>query len=127
MAVSFGEELTRSTAISNFMVVKGRSSYNAILGCPTFVAMKAVTSIYHLCRKFSTPCDVRVVRGNQYEAWMCYTMSVRSVPVDQKIKRTVGDAGLVEDETGLVEDETLTIGVPEAPYELDPDCRSNSN
>ena len=32
-------ELAVSTTISNFMVVKGRSSYNAILGRPTLVAM----------------------------------------------------------------------------------------
>ena len=57
LAVSFGEEPTRSTAVSNFMVVKSRSSYNAILGRPTLVAMRAVTSIYHLCLKFPTPSE----------------------------------------------------------------------
>ena len=113
MAVSFGEELTRSTAMSNFMVVKGRSSYNAILGRPTLVAMKAVTSIYHLCLKFPTPRGVRVVRGNQYEARMCYTTSVRSGPADPRRKRAAGDAGLAEGET-------LTIEVSEARCKLDP-------
>ena len=64
LAVSFGEEPTRSTVVLNFMVVKGRSSYNAILGRPTLVAMRAVTSIYHLCLKFPTPGGVGVIRGN---------------------------------------------------------------
>ena len=71
LAVSFGEEPMKSTTISNFMVVKGRSSYNVILGRPTLVAMRAVTSIYHLCLKFPTPGGVGVIRGNQYEARMC--------------------------------------------------------
>ena len=45
-AVSFGEEPKRSTTMSNFMVVKGRSFYNIIIGRPTLVAINAVTSIY---------------------------------------------------------------------------------
>ena len=66
--------------MSNFMVVKGESSYNAIFGRPTLMAMKAVISIYHLRLKFSTLRGVGVIRGNQYEARMCYTVSVRSAP-----------------------------------------------
>ena len=54
LAVSFGEEPKKSTAMSNFMVVKGGSSYNDILGRPTLMAMKTVTSIYHLCLKSHT-------------------------------------------------------------------------
>ena len=98
--------------MSNFMVVKGGSSYNAILGRPTLVAMRAVTSIYHLCLKFPTPRGVGVVRGNQYEARMCYTTSIKSAPTDLKGKRTAGKAGLAE--------EAFTIRVPNVGYELDP-------
>ena len=112
LAVSFGEEPTRSTAVSNFMVVKGRSFYNAILGRPTLVAMRSVTSIYHVCLKFPTPGGVGVIRGNQYEAWMCYTTSVRSAPAEPKVKRTAEEAALSE--------ATLTIGVFEGRSELDP-------
>ena len=93
--------------MSTFMVVQSRSSYNAILGHPTVVAMKAVASIYHLCLKFPTPPGVRVVRENQYEARMCYTTIVKSAPADPNGKRTA-------EEAGLMEGETLTIGVPEA-------------
>ena len=78
------------------MVIKGRSSYNAILGRPTLVAMKAVTSIYHLCLKFPTPGGVGVIWGNQYEARMCYTTSVRSAPTEPKGKRTAEEAALGE-------------------------------
>ena len=94
------------------MVVKGRSSYNAILGRPTLVAMKAITSIYHLCLKFPTPGGVGVLRGNQYEARMCYTTSVKSAPADPKRKRTAEEDALGE--------ATLTIGVSETRCELDP-------
>ena len=112
MAVSFGEKPKRSTSMSNFMVIKGRSSYNAIIERPTLVAMRAVTSIYHLCLKFPTPRGVRVIRENQYEAHMCYTTSIRSVLADPKGKQTVGEVGLVE--------EAFTIRVLEIRYELDP-------
>ena len=91
LAVLFGEEPTRSTVLSNFMVVKGRYSYNVIVGRPTLVAMKEVTSIYHIC----------------------YTTSVRSAPTDSSGKRTAEKAGLIEGET-------LTIWVPKARCELDP-------
>ena len=113
LAVSFGEEPKRSTAISNFMEFKCRSSYNAIIGRPTLVAMKEVTSTYHLCLKFPTLCSITFVRENQYEARMCYTTSVRSAPVDSKGKRTTGGVDLAGDEAFIIE-------VPEIQYELDP-------
>ena len=113
LAVSFGEESMRTTTMSNFMMVKGRSYYNAIIGRPTFVAMKAVTSIYHICLKFPTPRGVRVMRGNQYETRMYYTTSVRSDPTDSKGKRIAGEAELSREET-------FTIGVAEIQYKLDP-------
>ena len=74
--------------------------------------MRAVTSIYHLCLKFPTPGGVGVIRGNQYEARMCYTTSVRSAPAEPKGKRTAEEAALGE--------ATLTIGVSEGRSELDP-------
>ena len=98
--------------MSNFMVVKGGFSYNAIFGHPTLVAMGAVTSIYHLFLKFPIPRGIEVVRRNQYEARMCYTTSIRSASADSKGKRTTGEAGLAE--------EAFPIGVPDVWYELDP-------
>ena len=111
--MSFGEELKRTTTMSNFMMVKGRSSCNAILGRPTLVALKAVTSIYQLCMKFPTLCGIGVIRGNQYEARMCYTMSVKSAPANPKGERTVGEAELAGEEA-------FTVGVPNIQYKLDP-------
>ena len=119
LALSIGEEPRRSTAMLNFMVVKDRSSYNTIIGRPTLVALKTVTSIYHQCLKFPTPRGDRVIRGNQYKAQMCYATSIRSAPADSKGKRTAGEAGLAE--------EAFTIGVPQVRSELDLDYRPNSN
>ena len=67
------------------------------------MAMMEVTSIYHLCLKFSTPRGVRVVQGNQYEARICYTTSIRSAPADSKGKRTAGEVELAEDEAYSIE------------------------
>ena len=94
------------------MVVKGGSSYNIILGRPTLVAMRAVTSIYQLFLKFPTPRGVGVIWGNQYEARIYCTTNIRSAPTDSKGKQIAGEAGLAE--------EAFTIGVPEVRYELDP-------
>ena len=57
------ESIELAVSISNFMVVKGRSSYNVIVGRPTLVAMMAVTSIYHICLKFPIPYGVGVDGG----------------------------------------------------------------
>ena len=76
------------------------------------MALRAVTSIYYLYLNFPTPRGVRVIRGNQYEARMCYTTSVRSAPAEPKVKRTAEEAALNE--------ATLTIGVFEGRSELDP-------
>ena len=62
LAMLFREEPKKSIATSNFMVVKGGSSY--IIGHPTLVTMKTVTSIYYLCVKFPTPRGVGVFWEN---------------------------------------------------------------
>ena len=51
--------------------------------------------------------------GIEYEARMCYTMSIRSALADSKGKRKAGDVEMAEEQA-------YTIGVPEIPYELDP-------
>ena len=66
----------------------------------------------HLCLKFPTLGGVGVIRGNQYEARMCYTTSIRTAPADPKGKRTAEEAALGE--------ATLTIGMSEGRGELDP-------
>ena len=53
-----------------------------------------------------------MIRGNQYEARMCYTTSIRMAPADPKGKRTADEAALGE--------ATLTIGMSEGRSELDP-------
>ena len=70
------------------MVIEGKSLYNAIIGHLTLVVIMAVTSIYHLCMKFPIPRGVGVIRGQQYEVRMCYTVIIEEAPANSKGKRT---------------------------------------
>ncbi|XP_041001626.1 uncharacterized protein LOC121247324 [Juglans microcarpa x Juglans regia] len=63
--------------MSDFLVVKARSSYNAIQGCPTLNSLRAVTSTYHLKMKFPTDSGVDEVRGEQVLARECYDRELR--------------------------------------------------
>lgn len=51
------------TTMIDFLVVKTHSSYNAIIGCPTLNALKAITSTYHQKMKFSTKTSIGEVCG----------------------------------------------------------------
>ena len=55
-----------------FLVVDCSSTYNAIIGRPTFNLWKAVTSTYHLMIKFPTEYGVGELRGDQVTARECY-------------------------------------------------------
>ena len=48
------------------------SAYNAILGQPTLILWKAVTSTYHLMIKFPTDYGVGELCGNQMAVRECY-------------------------------------------------------
>ena len=48
------------------------SAYNVILGQPTLISWKAVTSTYHLMIKFPTDYEVGELRGSQVVAQECY-------------------------------------------------------
>ena len=55
-----------------FLMVDCSSTYNAILGRPTFNSWKAVTSTYHLMIKFPMDYGVGELRGNQVAVRECY-------------------------------------------------------
>ena len=55
-----------------FLMVDCSSTYNAILGRPTFNSWKAVTSTYHLMIKFLMDYGVGELRGNQVAVRECY-------------------------------------------------------
>ena len=77
LPVTVGEDPCKASAMATFMVVRGSSSYNAIIGRPTLVRWKAIVSAYHMCMKFPTPHGVGTVRGNQERARTCYNASLR--------------------------------------------------
>lgn len=51
------------TTMTNLLVVKTRSSYNANIERPTLNTLKAITSMYHLKMKFPTEVGVGEVCG----------------------------------------------------------------
>lgn len=62
LPISVGTDLYVATVMTEFLVVRTRSAYNAIIGRPTLNALKAITSSYHLKIKFPTG-EVRGPRG----------------------------------------------------------------
>lgn len=59
LPITMGVRTHASMAITNFVVVKAHSSYNAIVGYPTLSKMRSVTLIYHLKIRFSIDAFVR--------------------------------------------------------------------
>uniref|UniRef100_A0A803PCT4 Uncharacterized protein n=1 Tax=Cannabis sativa TaxID=3483 RepID=A0A803PCT4_CANSA len=62
-----------------FVVVDYPTTYNAILGHPVLVDFGAVTSIRHLCMKFSCDNECVGVRGDQKSVRICYNVSIQIV------------------------------------------------
>ncbi|KAI0492416.1 hypothetical protein KFK09_026687 [Dendrobium nobile] len=62
----------------HFIVVKSESAYNAIFGRPLQIIFGAIASISHLKLKFSTPSGIRIVRGDQQVAQLCYLRQAQS-------------------------------------------------
>ncbi|GMN68339.1 hypothetical protein TIFTF001_037400 [Ficus carica] len=60
------------TTMSSFLVIKGKSPYNTVIGRPTLKALKVVTLIYHQTMKFPTARGTEQVKGNQYESRTTY-------------------------------------------------------
>ncbi|PON33959.1 hypothetical protein PanWU01x14_348440 [Parasponia andersonii] len=68
--------------MTQFLVVDCPSAFNVVLGRPTLRELRAVTSIYHLTMKFPTQYGVGEVRGNQYDARICYNNSLKLAAKD---------------------------------------------
>ncbi|KAL2487247.1 Uncharacterized protein Adt_32003 [Abeliophyllum distichum] len=77
LAVTMGEEPLAAHTFMEFLVVDRRSAYHGVLGRPALKELWAVTSIHHLCMKFSTEGGIATVRGNQPEARKCYRNALR--------------------------------------------------
>ena len=77
LPLTVGEKPNRATVCVDFVVIKRQSPFNAIMGRPTLMALKAIMSMHHLALKFPTESGVGIVRGSQYEARNCYLESTR--------------------------------------------------
>ena len=69
--MTFNDYPQQITKDVTFLVIDCSSTYNAIVGRPTFNLWKAVTSTYHLMIKFPTKYGVGKVRGDQVAAHEC--------------------------------------------------------
>ncbi|XP_024018686.1 uncharacterized protein LOC112090799 [Morus notabilis] len=77
LPITAGKKPRQATIMANFMVIKGCSQYNAVIGRPTLQALRAVTSIYHQKVKFPTPNGIGEIKSNQYEARVMYYDALR--------------------------------------------------
>ena len=91
LPVTAGTAPATRTLLATFIVVDCPSAYNAVIGRPILVDLRAVTSVWHLAMKFLTDAGVGRVLGNQREARECYNASVtkakrgtsKSTPTDR--------------------------------------------
>ncbi|XP_041025334.1 uncharacterized protein LOC121265714 [Juglans microcarpa x Juglans regia] len=77
LSILAGMALRTATTMTDFLVMKASSSYNAILGRPTLNSLKAMTSTFHLKVKFPTDSGVSEIRGEQILAQECYDREMR--------------------------------------------------
>ncbi|KAK3015327.1 hypothetical protein RJ639_007270 [Escallonia herrerae] len=68
----------QKTQSIDFLVVKVKSTYNAILGRAGLNKLQAVASAFHLCMKFPTPNGIGMVKGDQAMAHKCYMASCKA-------------------------------------------------
>lgn len=78
LPMSTGNGLCTTTTMTDFLVAKALSSYNAILRRPTMNSLKVVTSTYHLKIKFSIEARVGEVRGEQLLEQECYIQELKN-------------------------------------------------
>ncbi|XP_074327012.1 uncharacterized protein LOC141664952 [Apium graveolens] len=76
MPVLFGSPPCQVWKVVKFHVISASSSFNAILGRTTIIALKAITSISHLKMKFPTDFRVGEMIGDQTTARQCYLTTV---------------------------------------------------
>ena len=107
LVLTLGEPPCQVTTTARFLIVDAPSAYNMLLGRPSFNAIKAIPSSYHMMIKFPTVQSVGMVRGDQRVPRECYTASMKQKAVD--------NVNVDELDT---RDEVLTL--PEPSEELEP-------
>ncbi|XP_077215904.1 uncharacterized protein LOC143850547 [Tasmannia lanceolata] len=69
----------------NFLVVRAKSAYNAILGRPSQNLLRAIPSAYHQKMKFTTPGGIGEVRGDQPQSRQCYAAALRGESASESL------------------------------------------
>ncbi|XP_019181962.1 PREDICTED: uncharacterized protein LOC109177109 [Ipomoea nil] len=96
-----------------FVVVNLHCVHNVILGRPAIMRVGGIISLPHLCMKFSTPADVRVLRGDVQSARKCYSRAVNrrdagSSRVNTIVKEAVKDRKEQPDPSEEIEEVPLS-------------------
>ena len=82
LVLTLGDPPCQATTTVRFLIVDAPSAYNVLLGKPSFNAIKAISSAYHMVIKFPTTNEVGMVRGDQRVARECYSASMKQKAVD---------------------------------------------
>ncbi|XP_074352113.1 uncharacterized protein LOC141691275 [Apium graveolens] len=77
LPITIGEETREATHMLNVQVVKGASTYNAIMRRTGIHAFKVVPSTYHMILKFPTRNDVVEDKGDHKMARSFYVAALR--------------------------------------------------
>ncbi|KAG2411251.1 hypothetical protein I3760_Q013600 [Carya illinoinensis] len=77
LPVSMGTDTHVTTNMTNFLVFKTRSAYNAIIGLPTLNTLNVIPSTRHLKMKFPTRIGVGEVCGEHILARECYVQELK--------------------------------------------------
>ncbi|XP_024020400.1 uncharacterized protein LOC112091317 [Morus notabilis] len=100
-----GEKPRQATTMANFVVIKGGSQYNAMIGRPTLQALRAITSVYHQKVKFPTPNGVDEMKSNQYEATVAYSDALHGYDQPGRQEARMVHQSLVEDIDPRIQEE----------------------
>ncbi|PKA59556.1 hypothetical protein AXF42_Ash018023 [Apostasia shenzhenica] len=82
LPISLGDDNGYAMNMVNFVVVRAKSGYNAILGRTTLNSFGMVISMPHLCAKFPTSSGIVTIRGDARQATRCFQVATQLV-VDQ--------------------------------------------
>ncbi|XP_022864597.1 uncharacterized protein LOC111384542 [Olea europaea var. sylvestris] len=79
LALEMRESPQATINFMEFLIVDSRSPYHGVLSRLSLKELETVTSIHHLCMKFSTKNGVETVRGDQRGPGECYLSSIKKV------------------------------------------------
>ncbi|XP_024021322.1 uncharacterized protein LOC112091560 [Morus notabilis] len=121
LPITAREKPRQATIMANFVVIKGGSQYNAVIGRATLQVLRAITSIYHQKVKFPTPNGVGEIKNNQYEARVAYSDALCGYDEPGRQESRVVYQGAVEDIDPRVQEEAAWSQLVERLVEIQVD------